>query len=253
MSIITIATDFGTADGFTAVMIGVIKSIAPDVELVEVTHNLKGIVKTNLVIERYYSYYPKYTIHLVVVDPTVGSDRKPLVGYNGDYFFVGPDNGIFSKAAAGSRQCDWWAIDTSCLPSKPVSSTFHGRDIFAPAAALLATGKTPNELGIKLKSVEIIDLPQPAVKSKMIQGEVIDIDNFGNLVTNIESQMFTAGMFVCFENGEKIPVVNTYSDVAEGKPLGYTGSAGYLEIGVNMGRADHFFNADIGTKVMVIL
>ncbi|UCC80495.1 MAG: SAM-dependent chlorinase/fluorinase [Candidatus Zixiibacteriota bacterium] len=253
MSIITIATDFGTADGFAAAMIGVIKSIVPQTEVVEVTHSLKGIVKTNLVIERYYSYYPRNTIHLVVVDPTVGSDRKALIGYTGDYFFVGPDNGIFGKAAARSRQCDWWAIDTSCLPSGPVSSTFHGRDIFAPAAALLATGKTPNELGVKLESVEIIDLPRPVVKPKMIEGEVIDIDNFGNLVTNIESGMFTTGMFVRFENGEKIPVVSTYSDVARGNPLGYTGSAGYLEIGVNMGRADLLFNADLGTKVMVML
>jgi len=253
MSIITIATDFGTADGFTAAMIGIMKSIAPDAELVEVTHNLKGIVKTNLVIERYFSFYPKGTIHLVVIDPTVGSDRKPLIGYSGDYFFVGPDNGIFSKAASRSGHMDWWAIDVPCLPSGQISSTFHGRDIFAPAAALLAAGKSPNELGKKVETAVTIDLPQPEVKAKMIAGEVIDIDNFGNLVTNIEAGMFTIGMILNLGADEGIPIVNTYSDVPQGKPLGYTGSAGYLEIGVNMGRADSFFNADIGRKVMLIL
>ena len=253
MSIITIATDFGTADGFTAAMIGVIKSIAPDAELVEVTHNLKGIVKTNLVIERYYSYYPNGAIHLVVIDPTVGSNRKALIGYSGDYFFVGPDNGIFSKAASRSGYIDWWAIDVSCLPSGQISSTFHGRDIFAPAAALLASGKSPNELGKKIKAVETIDLAQPVVKPKMIEGEVIDIDNFGNLVTNIESSMFTTGMLLNLEADEGIPIVNTYSDVPPGKPLGYAGSAGYLEIGSNLGRADSFFKANIGRKVMLIL
>jgi S-adenosylmethionine hydrolase len=253
MSIITIATDFGTADGFSAAMIGVMKSIAPQAELVEVTHNLKGIVKANLVIERYFSFYPKGAVHMVVVDPTVGSDRKALIGYSGDYFFVGPDNGIFSKAASRSKQMDWWAIDVSCLPSGQISSTFHGRDIFAPAAALLSAGKSPNELGKKVDVVETIDLPRPTVEAKMISGEVIDIDNFGNLVTNIEAGMFTIGMLINLEADEGIPIVNTYSDVPRGKPLGYAGSAGYLEIGVNMGRADSFFKADIGRKVMLIL
>ena len=148
---------------------------------------------------------------------------------------------------------DWWTIDVSCLPSGQISSTFHGRDIFAPAAALLAAGKSPNELGEKIESVEIVNLPQPVVKSKLIEGEVIDIDNFGNLVTNIEAEMFTIGMFINLEADEGIPIVNTYSDVPQGKPLGYGGSAGYLEIGVNMGRADSFFKADIGRKVMLIL
>lgn len=253
MSIITIATDFGTTDGFSAAMIGVMKSIAPKTELLEVTHYLKGIVKTNLVIERYFSFYPKGTIHLVVVDPTVGSDRKALIGYNGEYYFVGPDNGIFSKAASRSGHIDWWAIDISCLPSGQISSTFHGRDIFAPAAALLATGKSPGELGKKIEAVETIDLPQPIVKPKMIEGEIIDIDNFGNLVTNIEAGMFATGMFLYLEPDEEIPIVGTYSDVLQGKPLGYTGSTGYLEIGINMGRADSFFSADIGRKVMLIL
>jgi S-adenosylmethionine hydrolase len=189
----------------------------------------------------------------VVVDPTVGSDRKPLIGYSGDYFFVGPDNGIFSKAASRSGNMDWWAIDVSCLPSGQISSTFHGRDIFAPAAALLATGKSPSDLGKKIETVVIVDLPRPEVKAKMIAGEVIDIDNFGNLVTNIESSMFTTGMFLNLEADEGIPIVKTYSDVQQGKPLGYAGSAGYLEIGINMGRADTFFGADIGRKVMLIL
>jgi S-adenosylmethionine hydrolase len=242
MSIITIATDFGTADGFTAAMTGVMKSIAPETELIDVTHNLKGIVKTNLVIEKYFSFYPKGTVHLVVIDPTVGSDRKPLIGYSGDHFFVGPDNGIFSKAASRSGHMDWWAIDVSCLPSGQISSTFHGRDIFAPAAALLATGKSPSDLGKKIETVVTVDLPRPEVKAKMITGEVIDIDNFGNLVTNIESSMFTEGMFINLEADEGIPIVKTYS-----------GSAGYLEIGINMGRADTFFGADIGRKVMLIL
>lgn len=253
MAIITIATDFGTADGFVGAMTGVIKSIAPDAELAHVTHGLKSIVKTSLVIERYYSYYPDGTIHLVVIDPTVGSDRNALLGFDGKYFFIGPDNGIFSRVILKSKHVDWWAINISSLPSGKISSTFHGRDIFAPAAALVASGKTPNEVGEKINNVVSIDLPRPQINARSIEGEVIDIDSFGNLISNIDSSMFSIGMILSFENAENIPIAKTYSDVVLGDPLGYTGSAGYLEIGINGGRAENFFKAKIGLKVRVML
>lgn len=253
MRIITLATDFGTADGFTAAMIGTMKSIAPEFDLVEVTHDLKGIVKTNLVIERYFNCYPSGTIHLIVLDPTVGSDRKALVGSNGDYYFVGPDNGIFSRIASLSNNFEWWAIDAARLPDRKISATFHGRDVFAPAAAMLAAGKRPEDLGEKLEAIVQVDLPEPEIKSKSIEGEIIDIDNFGNLITNIKSDTFTAGMVVRLWNETNLPILNTFSDVPQGQPLGYAGSAGYLEIGINMGRADSHFQAAVGAKVTVIL
>jgi S-adenosylmethionine hydrolase len=253
MRIVTLATDFGTSDGFAAAMIGVMKSITPDFELVEVSHGLKGIVKTSLVIERYFMCYPHGTIHVVVVDPTVGSERKALIGFNGDYFFVGPDNGIFSRAASLSGRFNWWEIDVSRMPSRHISSTFHGRDIFAPAAAMLAGGCLPGELGERVDSIATIDLPRPVVQSKSIEGEIIDIDNFGNLITNIKADMFTAGMVVRLWNNANMPILSAFSDVPRGQPLGYAGSAGYLEIGINMERADVRFQATIGGKVLVIL
>ena len=252
MSIITIATDFGTVDGYAAAVKGVIKSITPEADMVDITHELEGIFKAALVLTRYYSSYPSGTVHLVVVDPTVGSPRSALIGYDGKYHFVGPDNGIFTRIAVGNQESKWWAIDSSRLPSPKCSNTFHGRDIFAPAAALLARGISRDEIGEKIDMPIQIQIPQPMVLDDGVWGEIIDIDRFGNLVTNIGSEIIKDGAAVALEDDVSIGLARTYSDVPKGEPLAYIGSLGYLEIGVNLGRADTYFSVGVGRKVRVI-
>ncbi len=251
MGIITIATDFGTIDGYVAAMKGVIRSIAPDVELIDVAHDLDNIMKSSIVLSRYYSYYPVETIHLVVVDPTVGSDRLALIGNDGKYFFVGPDNGLFSRIIDDNPDSKWWAIEPEKVRQGNIFSTFHGRDIFAPAAALLATGKSPGDLGEQVISPEIIEFPPPTKTDIGIDGEIIDIDKFGNLITNISRSMIGKDAVILLMEYEPMKPVNTYSDVPVGKPLAYIGSLGYLEIGVNQGRAESHFAVSVGDKVRV--
>lgn len=245
------ATDFGTADGYVAAMKGVIKSIVPDVDLIYVTHDLDSIMKSSLVLKRYYSFYPAGTIHMVVVDPTVGSDRLALIGYDGKYYYIGPDNGLFSRIITDNPDSLWWAIDPANIRQGKISSTFHGRDIFAPAAAMMATGNSPDDLGDRMKSPIILQLPLPRTITDGIDGEIIDIDKFGNLITNISRNMIGKDAIILLRECEPLKPVNTYSDVAVGKPLAYIGSLGYLEIGINRGRAENYFAASIGDKVRV--
>ena len=251
MSIITIATDFGRIDGYTAAMKGVIKTIAPQADIVDVTDDLSGIPKASLVLMRYYSYYPAGTVHLVIVDPTVGSKRKALIGQAGNHYFTGPDNGVFSRVIAGNPDSKWWSIDISSLPLPVTSTTFHGRDIYAPAAALLAINGDPDSLGKRIKQPLTLEIPEPVDRHNVVEGEIIDIDNFGNLITNINSDMLQGRKEITLANKEPVPFAKTFSDVPLQSPLAYIGSLGYLEIAVNLGRADSYFDIGVGWKVRV--
>jgi S-adenosylmethionine hydrolase len=251
MGIITIATDFGPIDGYTAAMKGVIKTLAPDAEIIDVTDELSGILKASLVLIRYYSYYPPGTVNIAIVDPTVGSVRKPLIGRADNRYFVGPDNGVFSRIVAEKPDSLWWFIDESSLPPRITSTTFHGRDIFAPAAALLSLNRDPDSLGKRIKRPLTVEIPQPVDRHGVIEGEIIDIDNFGNLITNIGSDMIQQTARISLAGKKPIPFVKTFSDVPRQRPLAYIGSLGYLEIAVNLNRADSYFDIGIGGKVRV--
>ncbi len=251
MSIITLATDFGTVDGYPAAMKGVIKSISPQAEIIDVTHDLTGVVKSSFALARYYRYYPAETIHLLVVDPTVGSSRRALVGFDGRYYYVGPDNGIFTGIMERSLDSQWREINIGSLPSAEISATFHGRDIFAPAAALIAAGEKPADLGDIIDNPVLLKTPLPAIGKSGIEGVVIDIDNFGNLITNLSRELIKPSSRIKLPGVDDIPLVRAFSDVPRGKPLAYIGSMGYLEIAINLGRADSHFGADLGWKVMI--
>jgi S-adenosyl-L-methionine hydrolase (adenosine-forming) len=250
MSIITIATDFGTSDGYTAALFGVMKSILPESEIISITDSLTSIRKTSLVITRYCFLYPQGTVHLVIVDPTVGTVRRPLVGTNGKYFFVGPDNGIFTQIILANPEMTWFEIDRSKLPAGEISNTFHGRDIFASAAALLSSGIAPDELGRRVNDPMKLDIPVPVQRENAIQGEIIDVDSFGNLIINIPGNMLKISSRIMMGD-LTIPLGKTFADVEPGKPIAYIGSLGFLEIAVNMDRADKFPNIGVGSKVMV--
>ena len=252
MSIITLASDYGSSDGYTGAMCGVIKSIAPNAEIIQITDGLTSVSKAALALFRYYSFFPKGTIHLIVIDPKVGSSRRALVGEGGGYYFVGPDNAIFTRVISLAKDSKWYSIDIASLPNTNISSTFHGRDIFAPAAAMLANGKNPADLGNNIADPMVLSLPDPIVKKDKIVGEVIDIDNFGNLITNIRGEMLTGHPKYILMNNVNTPFGNTFSDVPSGKPIAYVGSLNYLEIAVNMGRANIHLNGRVGTLIEVI-
>jgi S-adenosyl-L-methionine hydrolase (adenosine-forming) len=249
MAIITLATDFGDLDGYNAAMIGIIKSISSSAEIVEVTNKLSTIVKTSLVLWRYHKSFPAGAIHLVVVDPTVGSSRRALVGVSDSYYFVGPDNGIFSRVIESAPDSNWLEIDPTRIPKKEQSHTFHGRDIFAPAAALLSLGKPPESFCDKISDPVKIDIPKPVTVANRISGEIIDIDSFGNLIINININVMENPKVTL--NSQDIPFGNTFSDVSSGHPVAYVGSLGLLEIAINGGRADKYYGTKIGNKVMV--
>lgn len=250
MAMITIATDFGTADGYTGAVKGVIKSLAPNCEIVDITNELTSVPKAAIALYRYCACFPVGTIHLIIVDPTVGAGRRALAGSDGRYYYVGPDNGVFSMLSWNSRSVDWYNIREDKLPAGEISATFHGRDIFGPAAAMISIGHQPAEFGDKINDPVMIEIPKVQKSGDLIVGEIIDIDSFGNLIANIQGGMFSGNDKVKLE-GQEVPLGRTFADAPPGYPIAYVGSLGFLEIGVNQGRADTHFKALVGSKVRV--
>lgn len=252
MSIITVATDYGSQDGYSGVIKGIFRTLSPDSEIIAITDHLTTIMKTSLVLLRYYSFFPPGTVHLVVNDPTVGSERRALIGTDGKYMFVGPDNGVFTQVITSSDESAWFSIDMSKLSGDVRSSTFHGRDIFAPAAAMLAGGIRIDSLGELITDPVLLLPPVPVKDGKTIHGEVMDIDKFGDLITNIAENLLTVDPAIRI-SGKEILYKKTFADVAVGTPVAYIGSLGFLEIAINQGRADRQLNAAMGAKIEVLL
>jgi hypothetical protein len=242
--LITLLSDFGTADGYVAEMKGVLYSLVPDVRVVDISHDVPphDIELARLTVARYWRRFPAGTIHLVIVDPGVGSARAGLAVSSDDRFLVGPDNGVLSPALL---------LADATVVSLPVpasaSRTFHGRDVFAPAAAALASGTplsalgTPHEMPIVRRTPEAVRREDGA-----ILGEVIAIDRFGNAVTNlvgVRNGVIAAG-------GRPVPVRSTYADVASGAAVALTGSSGLLEIAVRDGNASEVLRLARGATVV---
>ncbi|MFX1297384.1 MAG: S-adenosyl-l-methionine hydroxide adenosyltransferase family protein, partial [Promethearchaeota archaeon] len=185
--IITLLTDFGEKDPYVGEMKGVILSICPNAKIIDLSHDIEkhNIYEGSFFLYSTAKYYPKHTIHLVVIDPGVGSERKSLVIQSKNYYFVGPDNGVLSLAALDNKIQKVIEINNPSYFLKPVSDTFHGRDIFAPIAAHLANNTTPEKFGSLTQTWIQIKIPEVLIKKNEIIGEIIHIDRFGNLVTNI--------------------------------------------------------------------
>ena len=243
--IITLTTDFGTADGYVGEVKGVLLSHSPDAELVDITHEIppQDVERARLTVARVWRRFPPGTVHLVVVDPGVGSGRAALAVQSEGRFLVGPDNGVLSPALliAGAR-----AIE---LPLPPRSSaTFHGRDVFAPAAAALARGESVDALGRLAANPIVRRTPEPTRRlDGAIEGEIIVLDRFGNAVTNLIG--LRGGTI---ELGTRcITVRHTYSEVAPGEPVAVTGSTGFIEIAVRDGDAASALGIRRGDKVLL--
>jgi S-adenosyl-L-methionine hydrolase (adenosine-forming) len=250
MAIITLATDYGYSDGYNAAVIGVIKSHSPAAEVIEITNSLSSIAKTSLVLWRYYSQFPKGTIHIVVIDPTVGTCRRALAGTDGIYYFVGPDNGIFTRVMEAHPDSIWYEINPAKLPVRIASNTFHGRDIFAPAAALLSNGIPPESFSKKINDAVKVGIPKPIITANRISGEIIDIDSFGNLIININGKSLGDKLKLTLK-GKKIQFGKTFTDAMSGNPVAYIGSLGFLEIALYGKRADKYFQVKVGATVKV--
>jgi len=264
MSIVTLLTDFGTRDEYVGAMKGVILSINPSATIVDITHHLdpQDITGAAYLVQSCYRYFPPGAIHLAVVDPGVGSDRKMLALASGGHVFLAPDNGLLSLVLKKGPVDALRYIDDARLFLPSVSRTFHGRDIFAPVAAHLSLGLGIEETGkpAHLSSLVLLDLPVPRKSDKgELVCEIVTVDRFGNLVTNLDEE--TLQRFRGDREAGKIQVrishrtitglADTYSAVRGGDPLATIGSRGYLEIAVSAGDARDFFMADRGDRVYV--
>ncbi|MFQ5451402.1 MAG: S-adenosyl-l-methionine hydroxide adenosyltransferase family protein [Nitrospinaceae bacterium] len=185
--LITLTTDFGIGGPFVGVMKGVILSLAPSARLVDITHQIEpqNIAQAAWVVEAAYPWFPEKTVHLVVVDPGVGSQRRAIAVKNGTHTFVAPDNGVLTPVLQPGARV--YELNRKKYFRDPLSATFHGRDLFAPAAAWLARGTPPSRMGPKITAAVTLKMPQPRLNRGTLTGEVIYIDRFGNLITNISS------------------------------------------------------------------
>jgi S-adenosylmethionine hydrolase len=267
---ITLTTDFGLTDGYVAAMKGVIYSINPEATIVDLCHNIQpqNIRQAAFVLNTAYSYFPSYAVHLVVIDPGVGTNRRPIILKTPKAHFVGPDNGVFSyiidahspqPVPSSSRvktgpEMQAYVITRSQYWHQPVSNTFHGRDIFAPVAARLSLGLMASSLGDAVDTVTTFPIPHPFHQNGILTGHILHIDSFGNLITDIkESHLSAARQSVTIEVGNySIHGIEKDYSKAQG-PLALIGSSGYLEIAVASGSAAALLQAKSGDEVFVNL
>ncbi|MGQ0646646.1 MAG: SAM hydrolase/SAM-dependent halogenase family protein [Gemmatimonadaceae bacterium] len=242
--LITLLTDFGTADGYVAEIKGVLCSLAPGATILDLSHDIPAhdIELARLTVVRYWRRFPAGTVHFVVVDPGVGTSRVAMAVQSDDRFLVGPDNGVMSPALLLGN-----ATAVSLPVSNAASRTFHARDVFAPAAAALATGASLASLG-EPHGTPLILRTREAVRRDdgAVIGEVIAIDRFGNAITNLVG----ARSGVVAAAGRPVPVRGTYADVAPGAPVAVTGSSGLLEIAVRDGSASKALGLHRGATVV---
>jgi S-adenosylmethionine hydrolase len=260
---ITFTTDFGMTEHYVGVMKGVIHSINPSATTVDITNAVQSfdILDGALAISQAYTYFPKDTIHLVVVDPGVGSTRRPILVSAGQYLFVAPDNGVLSLVYEREERVSVRHISAEHYFRQPVSPTFHGRDIFAPVAAYLSKGVDINKFGDTISDYVRFVAPKPkAIAANSWKAVVLKADKFGNLITNITPQDIpqifdgTAQAFkITVGKAEVTKLYANYSAGAQGELFAVLGSTGFLEISANRGPASRLAGADKGSEVNVVL
>ena len=253
--IITLTTDFGYKDPFVAEMKGVILSVNPQAVIVDITHSIQpqDTEETAYVIGASFSYFPSGTIHIVVVDPGVGSGRKALILDAGGFYFVGPDNGVFSHIFCFSQPVKGVYITEERYMRSKESPTFQGRDLFAPAGAWLSKGLPAGEFGPPAKDFVTFPVPRSEVTRGGISGEVTYIDHFGNAITDIRGADLKsiADNYVVEVNNTIIHPVTYYAMAGENSMCCLVNSSGYLELFVNKRNAAEKYRIKKGDKVIV--
>jgi len=259
---ITLTTDFGSRDHYVGTMKGVVYTINPSAQVVDISHEVESydLLDGALAIAQACRYFPAGTIHLVVVDPGVGSARRPVLARSEKYFFVGPDNGVLSLALAREPSFSVRHITAEKYFLHPVSRTFHGRDIFATVAGWLSTGLEPSDFGPEITDYVRLSLPAPKPGTRGIEGVVLKIDKFGNVVTNITPrdapQLFAAAppaFRIVIGKHEIISLRNSYAGGAAREIFAILGSMGFLELAMNRGSAAEALGVEKGAGLTVAI
>jgi hypothetical protein len=259
-AIITLTTDYGTNDHLVGTLKGVILKVNPEVTIVDITHNVTAfdLLDGALAIGSSYSYFPPKTIHVVVVDPGVGTERRPLLVSAGNQYFVAPDNGVLSVIY--EREQESLIVRHANVEHyflRPVSKTFHGRDIFAPVAAWLSKSWQTTSMGDEIADYKRFTLPRPKEADGVVKGVVLRADAFGNLITNFkqedlpETAVSSGAINLQAGNQAVMRLVETFAQGNNSEPFAYFGSSGYLEIGVNKGNASRALGLGRGTPVIL--
>ncbi len=278
--IITLTTDFGTSDVYVGAMKGVILNITPNAQIVDITHAIspQNIHEAAFTINSAYRYFPKDTIHVIVVDPGVGSERQAIVCQTDNAFFVCPNNGVLSYLLQEieTKETDMpnaVAIENSAYLLPRVCNTFHGRDIFAPVAAHLSLGVPLAEIGAPIQDLVRFPVPAIRISEGTLTGQIINVDSFGNLITNISENALAAFLLSSASNGEAVGQLDkqtvsakfeiiagstslkklngAYTESGAGEPLAIIGSFGVLEIAINLGNAKARLGIKNGDTVIV--
>ncbi len=259
---ITFTTDFGATDHFVGTMKGVIYSINPDVKIVDICNAVHpyDILEGALTITQSYRYFPPNTVHLVVVDPGVGTTRRPLLVTTEKYVFVAPDNGVLSLVYEREERLSVRHITAEHYFLQPVSHTFHGRDVFAAIAGWMSKGVEAAKFGDEVSDFVRFVAPKPKpVNDKLMKGIVLKVDHYGNLITNLTPkdvpQLFEPEpppFKILIGKHEITKMKNAYAQGTPGEVFGILGSMGYLEIATNRGAANRSVGADKGSEVGVL-
>ncbi len=258
--IITLLTDFGIKDHYVASMKGTILNINPCCTLIDITHHITphDIKEGAFILGNAYSSFPKGTIHLSVVDPGVGGSRKPILIVTTNYFFVGPDNGLFTFALKREKVKKAVALTNQKYFLSPVRNTFHGRDLFAPVAAYLSLGVKPGAFGPELNSWVEIDFQKPMIKEGRLIGEILHIDAFGNLISNIDEKQlfhFVKDHSFVIKIGKRtiLGLKKGYWEGKRNELMALIGSGGFLEISIREGNALKRLKGKKGDKIHISL
>ena len=257
MAIITLLTDFGLKDGFSGVLHGVILGIAPEARIVDITHSIspQNILEGSLVLAKSVPFFPPGTIHVAVVDPGVGTGRRPLAAKIGEQLFVCPDNGLLTgvieTAEAAGQEMSFYCLDQPQYWLQEVSRSFHGRDLFAPAAAHLAKGVKLQAMGTPISDPARIMVPRPEPTADGWAGQVLAVDHFGNLLTNLTAEYLNLEKCAHVTVGEtRIEgLCETFGDREPGSVIAMIDSSGSLAIAVVNGNAAAQLRAGVGSSV----
>lgn len=261
--IITLATDFGYRDPLAAVMKGIILGINPSAIIIDITHGIEkyNVREAALAIGMSYDQFPPGTIHVVVTDPGVGSERRPILTAAENYYFVGPDNGVFSIIYNENKNCEVFHLKAEHYFLRDRGATFHGRDIFAPVAAWLSKGVVAANFGERIADYVKLPFPVPSMPDETkLAGEIIHLDHFGNAITNITEKELnvllkggskSAARFIF--KGKELPLRAYYAQAPDKVPSVIINSMGRLEVFVNKGDAASELSIKIGDKIGVML
>ena len=260
IQLITFLSDFGTRDGYVGAVKGVIKCTNPNIEIIDITHDIKSynIKMAAFAMLNYYSLFPEGTVHLAVVDPGVGSERSVIILVTKNYYFVGPDNGIF-QFIAKLEEHKVFKVKPDSIYNNGKGSTFHARDVFAPIAAKIALGEHPQNIGTQIDGLQfrLTKTENTQRHPGTIQIDSITADKFGNIIfeytkDDIETDTSKKLKSISFKNFESNQIYDYYSQVTKGKPLFLWNSLGYLELAVNENSAAEYFTYNNEDRAILI-